>query len=152
MARRRTAITNWVEYLAMRGVSTFMNCFDVQQNLATAAWLGSQFLNISPKRRERAHHNLRLSFPDWPEARIADVAERSVRNMFQIGLVDAVVMPRLVTPTSWPRYLSVGQLSGALQRLIRHEKTIFITGHCGNWELLGYALAVLDYQIGRAHV
>jgi KDO2-lipid IV(A) lauroyltransferase len=41
----------------------------------------------------------------------------------------------------------VGNLSAAMERLIRSESTIFITGHCGNWELLGYSLAVLGYPL-----
>jgi KDO2-lipid IV(A) lauroyltransferase len=58
-----------------------------------------------------------------------------------------MAMPRRISPTSWPRYLRVGRLELAMNRLVRDEPTIFVTGHCGNWELLGYSLAVLGYPL-----
>jgi KDO2-lipid IV(A) lauroyltransferase len=67
--------------------------------------------------------------------------------MFQLFMVDAVATPRRITETSWPRYLRIGRLEGVLDRLLRSEPTIFITGHCGNWELLGYALAVIGFPL-----
>jgi len=70
-----------------------------------------------------------------------------MQHMFQIFLVDALVMPRLITPASWSRHIRIGALEKVLDRLIRGEPTIFITGHCGNWELLGYYLAAIGYRI-----
>ncbi len=140
-------LSAFAQYAALRAATGFMHCMDLRQNLHTAAALGSLFYRVSARHRGRALENLRASFPDWPSSRVAEVAERSMQNMIQIFAVDAIAMPRLITETSWPRYVRIGPLQGVMERLIAGEPTIFITGHCGNWELLGYALAVIGYPM-----
>jgi KDO2-lipid IV(A) lauroyltransferase len=147
LARNQSALTTWSQYLALRAVAGFLHCFDIDQNLATAAGVGRLFHRFSPRHRQRAVQNIAQSFPDWPASRVEETARRSIQHMFQLFMVDAVATPRRITKTSWPRYLRLGQLQAVMDRLIRSEPTIFITGHCGNWELLGYALAVIGYPL-----
>ncbi len=147
MARNQSPLTVWSQYLALRTVSGFMHCFDVEQNLQTAAHIGSLFYRLSASRRKRVLDNITASFPEWPADRVAEVGRRSIQHMFQLFLVDAMVLARRVTETSWPNYTRFGELKGALERLIRGQPTIFITGHCGNWELLGYTLSVVGYPV-----
>jgi KDO2-lipid IV(A) lauroyltransferase len=147
LARNQSPLITWSQYLALRAVSGFLHCFDVDQNLATAATVGTLFHRFSRRHRQRAAQNIARSFPDWPDQRVAETARRSIEHMFQLFMVDAMITPRLITRTSWPRYVRLGKLQGVLERLVRGEPTIFITGHCGNWELLGYALAVIGYPL-----
>ena len=147
MARNQSPFLQFAQYAGLRAVSGFMQCFDHEQNLHTAAGVGSQFYRFSHTRRRRAQRNLSLSFPDWSQDRIEDVTERSMQHMFQLFLVDALIMPRLITPDSWTKYIRIGDLGPVLDRLIKREPIIFITGHCGNWELLGSYLAVIGYPI-----
>ena len=147
MSRNQSALVNWSQYLAARALSGWMHCFDTEQNLQTAAAIGSAFYRLSRRHRERALGSIAASFPELPPERVADLAERSMQHMIQLFLVDAQVMPRRVTPTSWSRYARIGPLHGLMERLIRGEPLIFITGHCGNWEFLGYLLAVLGYPL-----
>ena len=147
VARNQSTLTTWSQYLALRGITALMQCFDVDQNLHTAGAIGALFYKTNRTRRERTLHNIALSFPDWPAARVEQVARASMRHMFQLFMVDSLVTPRLVTPASWPRYVQLGNLQPALDRFIRGEPVILVTGHCGNWELLGYALAVIGYPM-----
>lgn len=147
MAGPKSPLVAWAEYAGLRAISTGLHCFDVDGNLRTAAFIGSAFYRVWGPRRRRALANLARSFPEWPSERIADVAQRSMQNMFQLFLVDFLVMPRLVTETSWPHYIRIGTLKGVLDRMIRGQPTIFITGHCGNWEFLGYTLAVMGFPM-----
>ncbi|MHC4429464.1 MAG: lysophospholipid acyltransferase family protein [Planctomycetota bacterium] len=140
-------IINWSQYAALRAATGWLHCFDTEQNLRTAALLGSALYRFSPRHRRRCIDSISASYPEWPAERVADIAERSMQHMIQLFLVDAMVMPRRVTATSWPHYIRIGNLSGILDRLIAGEPIIFITGHCGNWELLGYALAVMGYPL-----
>ncbi len=147
MARNQPFPVTFSQYVALRGLSGFIHCFDVNQNLKTAAFFGSVFHRFSRRHRERAIANIARSFPEWPADRVKEVAARSFEHSFQVFMIDVLTTPRLITPTSWPKYVRLGRLEGVLERLIRHEPTIFITGHCGNWELLGYSLAVLGYPL-----
>jgi KDO2-lipid IV(A) lauroyltransferase len=147
MAQGQPLLIQYGQYLAVRAAATVMSCFGVDQNMQTAATIGSLFCRLNPRRRERAETNLAASFPDWPRERVAAVAERSMQHMFQLFLVDALMMPRLITPASWPARLRLGRLGLLTDRLIRSQPVILVTGHCGNWELLGHALAMFGYPL-----
>lgn len=147
MAANQSALVNWSQYLSLRAFAGIMHCFDIDQNLQSAAGVGSLFHKFSHRHRRRAQHNIAQSFPDWPTTRVAAVAERSMQHMFQLFMVDALITPRCITESSWPKYVRVGELPRALERLVRGQPAIFITGHCGNWELLGYSLAVMGYPL-----
>lgn len=147
MGANQSALVNWSQYLGLRAIAGFMHCFDINLNLQSAAGIGSLFYKFSHQHRQRAQNNIALSFPDWSTARINTVAEQSIQHMFQLFMVDAMVTPRCITESSWPRYVRIGELPRTLERLVKGQPAIFITGHCGNWELLGYSLAVIGYPL-----
>lgn len=147
MARNQSALVNWSQYLAVRGVAALEQCFSVDQNLSTAASIGSFFHRANRTRRRRAERNIAMSFPDWSPEKVSRTAERSMQHMFQLFMVDALVTPRLITPHSWPSYITLGNVTPILDRLIRGEPMILITGHYGNWELLGHFFALIGYPV-----
>ncbi len=141
------SLRHWSEYLAVRSVAGFLQCFDVNENLHTAGVVGSLFGRLNPARCRRAADNIRLSFPDWVEERIQSTAFESIRHMFQLFMVESMISPRLISPSSWSKYVRVGDVTGLLDLLLRSEPAIFVTGHCGNWELLGCVLASIGYPL-----
>ncbi len=147
MARNQSALISWSQYLALRCAVGLIQCFDVEQNLNTAAHIGALYSRFNPRRRKRAERNIALSFPDWPAERVARTAERSLQHMFQLFMVDAMATPRLVTPDTWPEYVHLGDVGAVLDHLVRGEPMILLTAHCGNWELLGYAMSVIGYPV-----
>ncbi len=147
VARSSSAFVNWSQYLAVRAVTGFVQCFDVNQNLQTAGLIGSVFGKLTPARCARAADNIRASFPDWPEERVQRTAYESIRHMFQLFMVESMISQRLITPSSWSKYARVGEVSGLLDLLLRGQPAIFVTGHCGNWELLGSVLSSIGYPV-----
>jgi KDO2-lipid IV(A) lauroyltransferase len=136
---------NWTQYLAARAVAGLLQCFDVNQNLHTAASIGSLLYDVDRIRSRRARRHIAESFPDWPADRVHDVARRSFQNMIQLFMVESVATPRLITPAAWPRYIRLGNIGPVLDHMVCGQPCIFITGHCGNWELLGNAMAAIGY-------
>ncbi len=148
MARNRPSWQYWAEYLGVRTVAGALQTFDENQNLRLARSLGSLFHQSNRKRRERAETNIRLSFPDWSEQHIAATARASMQHMFELFLVDSLVMTRKITPGSWPRYTAVHpDTEPFIGRLLNDEPMLMITGHCGNWELLGHFIAMMGHSI-----
>ncbi|MCH2152254.1 MAG: lysophospholipid acyltransferase family protein [Phycisphaerales bacterium] len=147
MPRNRSVLRNWAEYLPARAIASLLQCFPVEQNLATAAWGGRMYYRLSAKRRLRAICNIQDAFPDWSRECCDDVARRSVENMFQLAGVDALAMPRLVTPDRWPEFVDLGDAQHQVRRMMGDRSTLFITGHCGNWEMLGYSISVVGYPM-----
>lgn len=143
----KTTLTHYGQYLALRGVNTFVQCLSRDQNLHIAATIGSLFHRLNSRRRSRAELNIARSFPEWSQQRVRDVAEQSMQHMVQLFMVDASITPRLLTPDTWPQYVEIGDISPMLDRMICGKPVILITGHCGNWELLGQLLAVIGYPV-----
>ncbi len=131
----------------MRGAYGFMQCFDEKQNLYTAARFGSLYYQVAGERRIRAENNVALSFPDWTQEQIQSCTIQSFQYMAQLFLVDAVATPRLISPGSWVGHVQFRHVARVLDHLVRREPLILITGHCGNWELMGFVLAVFGFPM-----
>ena len=147
MARNASALVNWSQYIPLRIAAGLLQCFSHGQNLHTAAGIGSVLYWANRRRRERTHNNLRLSFPDWDEAHIHEIAEKSYQSMVQLAMVDAIIMTRLVTPDTWTSHVQLKDVQLALDALNEGKQLLMVTGHCGNWEMLGYTLSVMGFPI-----
>ena len=145
--RERSSFADWSAYAVLRSMMSIMQCFSPEQNLQTAGAIGSLYYRTNRRRRARAERNIALSFPDWPRERVAATAEASMRNMAQLFLVDALAMPRLVTPNLWPEYVRLGELHDVIDHFSRGRGAILVTGHCGNWELAGFTLSVMGFPV-----
>jgi len=147
MARNASALVQWSQYLPLRFVAGLLQCFSHEQNLQTAAAAGSTLYRMNSGRRHRCIENLRWSFPEWDEDRIEMIAEQSFHSMVQLAMVDSITMTRLVTPDTWPNHVNMQGVQPVLEKLVKGDPLLMLTGHCGNWEMLGYVLAVCGYPI-----
>ena len=135
------------EYAALRLASGLLEPYPPDRNLVTAARIADLAARISPRRTARARANIARSFPGMPAAEVERVAAESMRHMFGLFLVDAMVMPRVVREWSWPRVARFDRFAEAMRLLSAREPCIFLTGHVGNWEILGYLLALLGFRM-----
>ncbi len=147
MPRKRSTLVDFTQYLAARGVMGLFHAFGMEQSLYSAGRIGSLLMRISQRHRERAATNLRDCFPDLAEGEIDGIVERSFQHMMQMFLVDAVVGPKLITPDGWGRYIHIGHMESTIDLIARQRPVIFISGHCGNWELLSSLMAVIGYPM-----
>tara|TARA_B100000959_G_scaffold285392_1_gene360001 strand:+ start:529 stop:1449 length:921 start_codon:yes stop_codon:yes gene_type:complete len=109
--------------------------------------IGDLFFQLGATRRARAIKNIRNSFPELSEDDAFRLARQSMEHMFQLFVAESIKMPSLITPSTYHKHITFDGLEHIAERLTQKKPTIFITGHCGNWELLGYALSVLGYPI-----
>lgn len=99
-------------------------------------------LPMNRKRLDRAISNIAWAFPWWSESERNACAIESYRHLFSL-IPEVGASPRVITPDAYARHVALGDMTGALQELIADRPVLLITGHCGNWELLGSTLAVL---------
>ena len=121
MAQNASALVNWSQYLPLRMVAGLIQCFSPEQNLRTAASVGSMFWHWNPRRRQRAIDNIQMSYPEWDTQRVEQVGRASFEYMFQLAMVDAVMMGRIITPDTWPDTLKMRNVEGVLDRLLKGE-------------------------------
>ncbi|HUB24563.1 MAG TPA: hypothetical protein VL992_03965, partial [Tepidisphaeraceae bacterium] len=148
MSRRkkpRNRLIDWLQYAGLRLVAMLLHCLPVEANLQTANMLGDVMFAIDRKHRERAMANLRRSFPEMPEQVRRRVARQSMRQLF-IFFVELLFTTRLIRWDNWRNYIEVADFQRTLDLLLdKRRGVILLTGHYGNWEILGYLLATIGF-------
>lgn len=96
--------------------------------------------------RHRAEMHIRQSFPHLSEAEVSAIALGSMQHLAKLA-VELLLSPRLVSMSTWAQYIQPGKIDEAIRILLRHKGCIMLTGHYGSWELLGFGLATLGFEI-----
>jgi len=133
-----------LQYAALRLVETALQCFPIETNLRTARWAGDLLYWLDRKHRERALGNLRASFPGAPEKVLRRIARRSCEHLVMVG-AEVLCLPRLM---QFNRFLDLVDISGCLpsfRHIAAGRPSILVTGHFGNWEMVGYAMAAMGF-------
>ena len=146
MARNQSAFVQWSQYLAARTAAMALTSFDVDHNLRTAAVLGRLLHRFDHRHRERTGRHLRIAFPELDDAKIEHLARRSFEHFIQL-VVEVCHAPRLIHVDSWHRYLRMRNLEIAMNLINAGRPAILVTGHLGNWEVLGHLMAVLGFRV-----
>jgi KDO2-lipid IV(A) lauroyltransferase len=143
--KARNQFIDFSQYVALRLVNMALHCFPVEMNLQTARLIGSTMYLFDKKHRDRAQANLRRSFPEMPEHEVRRMARLSMQQLIML-FVEVLFTPRLIRIDTWRRYIRLHNFESTIELLIRRKPLIMVTGHYGNWEILGYALATLGYE------
>jgi len=135
-------------YWAMRGAFSLPLLAGPKPSLEVAKSAGRAFakLPFNRKRLDRAADHLRFAMPDASDAQRMDYAISSYEHLFMLG-VEITFAPRLMSEDAWIRHVELDNAAGALKPLLGDRPVILISGHCGNWELLGYTLALLGFPM-----
>ena len=135
-------------YGAVRSISAAANIAGIEPSMHAMAHLGNIYahLPINRARLMRAEENIQWCFPDWDASRVRATAMEAYRHLFCLG-AEIGVTPRLLTQDGYAAFIELGELDEALQTLLSGQPCVMITGHCGNWELLGYTLALLGFPV-----
>jgi KDO2-lipid IV(A) lauroyltransferase len=107
---------------------------------------GNKLLRRFREHRNRAEGHIRMAFPDLPPSRVSAIAKASMQQLAMLA-VEVLFSPRRVTQWNWACHIRLGRLDEALRILLGRKGCIMLTGHYGNWEMLGYALATLGFDI-----
>ncbi len=149
--RKKRKLPTWSHpllYGFARTLDGLVNIADPVDSMRVASSLGSWYagLPVNRKRLQRAVDNLQWAFPGWSEEQARDYAIRAYRHLFTLG-VEFAHMGRAMGRDSVFDHVELGNLSVALGELMSDQPTLLITGHCGNWELLGATLGDLGLPI-----
>ncbi len=146
MARPRNDLLDRLVYLALRLVSMFIYCFPIESNLRLAKALGAFVWFISRKHRDRALENLRHSYPEKTEEWRYVTGRESMRQFFML-FFELLFTPRLVKVNTHARYVEFHNSGKCVELMLRRKGLIVITGHFGNWEIVGYTVASLGLAV-----
>ncbi|TFG74461.1 MAG: lipid A biosynthesis acyltransferase [Chrysiogenales bacterium] len=147
MAKPRKPWLDYLTYLGVRLVAALFLCFPIDVNLKTARLLGLIWWRLIPRHRQRAMDHVRQSFGSaMSEDQVRRIALASMQHLVMM-VVEVFVAGRLITECSWSRHVRLNDLTHVMPHMLRDRPTILITGHYGNFELLGYLMARLGIEI-----
>ena len=136
---------DYLLYLLLRTVSTMLHCLPLEAVMRLAAFLGDVFYLVDGRHRRRSMENLRASFPQMNEQGLRKTTRDSFRLLPLLG-VEIMMTPRYVKLQRLANLFELGNVSDILRLMVKRESAIFVTGHYGNWEVLGYAMAVMGFE------
>lgn len=122
-----------------------LHCFPINACLRVAQVLGRLLYWVDRKHRDRAMGNIHRSFPHLAEDRCRRLARRSFEHLVMLCM-EILFTTRLIRIDTWSRYVELRNFREVVDLLVRHRGLIMLTGHYGNWEILGYVLATLGFE------
>ena len=136
---------DWIEYAALWTILKVLGVLPRSVSRFVAATAVRGVYALLPKLRKTAEFNLRLAFPEWPEARRDAVLRGMVRNLGWMAAEFA----------RFPRYTkeNIGEtliLDGHENFLEGHRRgkgVLYLTGHIGAWELSSFAHALYGFPL-----
>ncbi|MCH2135056.1 MAG: lysophospholipid acyltransferase family protein [Phycisphaerales bacterium] len=147
MGSTRTPLRNLAEYIPARALASVIRCFPPERNQSTADLAATIYARCTPRRTARATDNVKRSMPHLSDRQAQQLAVDSICHLFRLALMDAMQMDRVIHPDRWWHHLDIRQASRARAVLMGDRPAILVTGHLGNWELLGFALSMLGVKL-----
>jgi Kdo2-lipid IVA lauroyltransferase/acyltransferase len=143
-------VVEWPIAAALRTAMTAPLIMGLDPARRAAKMLGELYPRLQPARFERAVRNLEDAFPEWTPAKRREVAVASYQHVFQLG-VEILYSPRLITEEGFTRHLFFADIAPGLRSVLSGEPCVLITGHTGNWELIGYAISMLGFPMSAVY-
>lgn len=142
------AWTHPLIYAGVRGACAGTGVLGIERSTRLARSFSGWYagLDRNAHRLERAKGNLRWCFPDWDEDRVHACAVEAYRHLFTLG-VEVMAGPQLIASDAYASYVQIGSVQAGLEELLGDQPCLLVTGHCGNWELLGATMAVLGFPM-----
>ncbi len=149
--RKKKKLPTWTHPLQYAGARAALGLVQIAGIEPSMRFLrrAASLYAVSPlgkSRLRRAKENLRACFPSWHEDLIHDYAIESFRHLCCIG-AELALAPRLLSREGYAAHVELGDMTAALRALCGDRPCIMITGHAGNWELLGSTLAGLGFNM-----
>jgi Kdo2-lipid IVA lauroyltransferase/acyltransferase len=153
MSRKHQSIPEWLHAPLTGAIRAAMSVpliagFESSVEVARAAARGYCGMRANRKRTARAIDHLRIAFPDsdWNDDRRHSVAVASYEHLFSLG-VELAFTPRYLTEDGWSDHVAIGGVTEGVRTLLTRRPCVMITGHCGSWEVLGYTVALLGFDL-----
>lgn len=142
---------DWVYLPATLGVRAALAALatpPLDWTLAQARRAARTFATSRFNRRHfgRAIDNLAFAYPDWDAERVREHAILAHEHLASVA-VEFAAAPRLMNEDGWTRHVRVRALEAFTGSMIRPGPVVLITGHVGNWELLGFSTGLLGFPM-----
>ncbi len=138
----------WPMYHAIRASTALAGVGNLGAVLRLARTSGRFFgsAGFNKKRLARAVENLSIAYPNWSAEQYREHALRSYEHLFMLG-TEMIYAPRLLTLEGWSDRVEIFHMAPLLRAVCSDKPVIFISGHCGNWEISGFSMGMLGFPM-----
>ncbi len=147
MAKKTSPLLDYLVYLAVRLVICVIQALPVETGCSAARMLAWIVYRIDRRHRRVALENLQKAFGAEMSEIERDAAVRKVYEHFCRLLVEIAYLPRYVHVTNWRRYIDPKGGRRLVENLLTGRPLLLVSGHFGNWEMAGYSLGLLGFQL-----
>lgn len=137
----------WLTRQLVRTLSVIGRCLPAKALRPIGRALGMAAYRTQPRYRKVALANLERAFgSEWDQARIEEMARESFRNLGMTLVEFFLRMPR-ITAEEVEREVRFEGQEHFEEAFKRGKGVLLITGHYGNWEIMGPRLARAGYKV-----
>ncbi len=133
-----------VEAFLLKSLASLLRIMPRNMSLAIGETLGGLVYRLGI-RREVTLENLSMAFPEWKSSKVDETAFRCYRH-FGALLAEFARLP-LLKPDNISNLVEVNGWNVLDETLKRGKGGIVVSGHLGNWELMGASAAVKGYPV-----
>jgi Kdo2-lipid IVA lauroyltransferase/acyltransferase len=148
MARHK-ARSIWLDYLVYLTVRLIVACaqtMTIDQAYALARALGWLADRVDQRHRRVALENLEHAFGELYTPKEREIIIRKMYDHFFMVIMEIVHTPRKVHLTNWRDWLVIFNYVPYLdERITANRPMVMLTGHYGNWELIGYVFGLFGF-------
>ena len=139
MKRKQSIISDFFQYIGLKILTAVMQLIPLHIGRVVLKSLAYLFYLFDKKQRNIAYKNLRNAYGnELSDMEIRRIIRRNYLHFAAIW-IDFVKLPRIINASNWQNYLEVEGLELAKKAQEEGKGVIFVTGHVGNWEVLGYS-------------
>jgi len=139
-------IIRWMAFCALQGVALFVRYPSWRFGVRIGGWLGVMMFYLLKKERTRSIESLKVAYGSQRSTEeLSRIVRKNFRNLGK-GLVEILNLQYL-KPHQIDALISIEGEEYLKEAASRGKGIILITGHCGNWELLGAAMAIRGYPL-----
>jgi len=141
-------ITQPATYAAVRTALIPTHLLPLSVVLKGAKNLGRTIGNarFNKKRVGQAIDRIEIAFPDYSYDQRRELVMKAYEHFLML-ITELIVTPRLLSEDAWTDYVELGNLEPAMRPLLDDRPTLLLTGHCGNWEIIAYTMALLGFNM-----
>jgi KDO2-lipid IV(A) lauroyltransferase len=139
--KKRSKAEDFALYLIVRLFVSLFRLLPLRFCELMGKLLASMAYLIDTEHRTVAEKNLRNAYGDeLSEPQIHEIIRQSYLHLASVG-IDFIKLPRIINSNNWQNHFEFEGLENAQKALEEGKGALCVTGHVGNWEVLGCAMA-----------
>lgn len=146
MGKKRSTLIDVIQYGGLKAFVAVIRFLPLSIASLLGRFVAYLGYVVDRKRRTIASENLRNAYGnDLSDKQIGKIIRDLYLHLASVG-IDFVKLPRIVNSSNWQNYFEVEGLEFAQKAREEGKGIIFVTGHVGNWEVLGCVMEFLFHQ------